>query len=81
MLFFLTYIGFRVLHAKDYLMQWHESIRDIDLDDKDSHALLPDETRRRLNVRILLKTQSQRFKCFFSWLTILTAVALSFVIW
>ena len=57
-LFFLTYIGFLVLHKKEYLMDWHESIRDIDLEDSDSHAMLPDDTRRRLNVRILLKTQS-----------------------
>ena len=29
-LFLLTYVGFMFLHHKNFFMDWHESIRDID---------------------------------------------------
>jgi len=81
-LFFLTYIGFLFLRKNDYFMDWHESIRDMDMSDTQSLQRVVDpEIRKRLNVRILLDVQSKKFMCFFTWLVVLTAIALSFVIW
>lgn len=54
-LFFLTYFGFLFLHSKNYFMEWHESVKHIDLQDEASHIMLDDPTKRRLKVRIIFE--------------------------
>ena len=81
-LFFVTYAGFMYLHYMDYFMKWHENIKDIDMKDEAAMESLTDhDDRRRLRVRMIFKAQSDRFKCFFTWLIALTVLALVIVTW
>lgn len=54
-LFFITYIGFVVMHKADYFMEWHESIRHIDLKNIQAHSELSGEEKARLKVRIIFE--------------------------
>ena len=78
-LFFLTYAGFLFLHRHHYFMEWHESIRDVD-PESNHNLMLSDDQRRRLRVKMIFTAQSERFKCFFTWLIGLTALALTIVV-
>ena len=77
-LFFSTYLGFLFLHSKDYFMEWHENIRDVNEEDE-TGTYFNEEDRRRLRVKMIFKAQSERFKCFFTWLIGLTVLAVTIV--
>ena len=79
-LFFLTYIGFLFLHKNHYFMEWDEKIRDMDPERNDIE-FESDEDRRKLRVKMIFTAQSERFKCFFTWLISLTVFALVIVVY
>jgi len=53
--FFLTYAGFVYLHYNDYFMEWHESIKHIDMNDLATHEFLDTEVKARLRVYIIFQ--------------------------
>ena len=60
-------------------MEWHENIRDIPDTKLDEHMdiyQIRNEDRKRIRVRMIFRMQSKRFKCYFTYLVILTFVAL-----
>lgn len=79
--FFMTYIGFLLLHSRNYFLVWHENIRDLHANDSTAAVLFNNEDRRRLRVKIIFEAQCERFKCFFNWLMGLTVMALAIVIY
>ena len=78
-LFFLTYLGFLFLHSHSYFMEWHENIKDVEPNETVSY--FNDDDNRRLRVKMIFTAQSERFKCFFTWLIALTVLALIIVIY
>ena len=63
------------MYKKDYFLDWHETIADIDIhDEAQTDAVDDDDTQRRLRVRMLMDRQGKRFFCFHTWLTCLTAL-------
>lgn len=63
-------------------MDWHKNIRDVDPETGDASVLskLSIEDKRLLRVRMIFEAQTKRFKCFFTWLVVLTVAALTIVV-
>lgn len=54
-LFYLTYFGFVFMHHSGYFMEWHETVRHLNLHDYLSHSELSGEVKARLRVRIIFE--------------------------
>mmetsp|Transcript_19070 Transcript_19070/g.25815 ORF Transcript_19070/g.25815 Transcript_19070/m.25815 type:complete len:332 (+) Transcript_19070:91-1086(+) len=81
-LFFVTYALCLFLYKKDFFLEWHESIKNVDLKDELQHSKLDDEdAKRRLRVRMLLNRQGSRFVKFHTFLLVLTVLALTIIVW
>lgn len=53
--FYLTFIGFHVLHRTGYFMEWHESIKNLDTKTQVQPFGLSFEEKRRYRVRLIFE--------------------------